>query len=80
MLRRIVEGSVVAILEARFPGEEAALRGELCASHMVGLFLARHILGVEPLASENEERLVDIVAPILQQYLSAPLPRRRPVG
>jgi AcrR family transcriptional regulator len=77
MLRRVIEGSVVALLEQRFPGEEAALRGELCASHMIGLFLARHILGVEPLASEDEERLIDIVAPALQHYLSAPLPRRR---
>jgi AcrR family transcriptional regulator len=77
MMRRVVEGSVVAVLEQLIPGEEAALRGELCASHMMGLFLARHILGVEPLASEDEERLIDIVAPALQQYLSAPLPRRR---
>jgi AcrR family transcriptional regulator len=77
MLRRAIEGSIVALLEQRFPGEEAALRGELCASHMMGLFLARHILGVEPLASEDEDRLVDIVSPALQQYLSAPLPRRR---
>jgi AcrR family transcriptional regulator len=76
MLRRAVQGTVVAMLEQRFPGEEAALRGELCASQMMGLFLARHILGIEPLAAEDEGRLVQIVAPVLQRYLSAPLPRR----
>jgi hypothetical protein len=77
MLRRAVESSAVAVLERILPGEEAALRGELCASQMMGLFLARHILGVEPLASEDEERLIDVVAPALQHYLDAPLPRRR---
>jgi AcrR family transcriptional regulator len=77
MLRRAVEGTVVAVLERTVIGEEAALRGELCASHMMGLFLARHILGVEPLASEDEERLIDAVAPVLQHYLTSPLPRGR---
>ena len=77
MLRRAIETTAVALLTRHFPGEEAALRGELCASHMMGLFLARHILHIEPLASEDEERLIDTVAPALQHYLGAPLPRRR---
>jgi AcrR family transcriptional regulator len=77
MLRRAIQGTVIAALERVLPGEEAALRGELCASQMMGLFLARHILGVEPLASENDERLIEAVAPALQHYLSGPLPRRR---
>ena len=77
MLRRAIEATAVAALSRLFPGEEAALRGELCASHMMGLFLARHILGVEPLTSEDDERLIDAVAPALQHYLTAPLPRRR---
>lgn len=77
ILRRAIEATAIAALERAFPGEEAALRGELCASHMMGLFLARHILGVEPLASEDDERLIDAVAPALQHYLTAPLPRRR---
>jgi AcrR family transcriptional regulator len=77
MLRRAIERSAVAALERTLPGEEAALRGELCASQMMGLFLARHILAVEPLASEDEDRLIDAVAPVLQHHLGAPLPRRR---
>ena len=44
---------------------------------MMGLFLARHILAVEPLTSEDDGRLIDAVAPALQHYLTAPLPRRR---
>ncbi|HUJ27189.1 MAG TPA: TetR family transcriptional regulator [Myxococcales bacterium] len=77
MLRRAIEGSIVALLVQLFPGEEAALRGELVASHMIGLFLARHILHIEPLASESDDRLIEMVAPALQHYLDDPLPRRR---
>jgi hypothetical protein len=32
---------------------------------------------VEPLASEDDERLIDAVSPALQHYIDAPLPRRR---
>jgi AcrR family transcriptional regulator len=80
ILRRAIEATAIAALERMLPGEEAALRGELCASHMMGLFLARHILGVEPLASEDDERLIDAVAPALQHYLTGPLPQRRARG
>jgi AcrR family transcriptional regulator len=74
MLRRAIETSAVALLVRHFPGDEAALRGELCASHMMGLFFARHILHIEPLASEDEERLIAAVAPALQHYVTDPLP------
>ena len=77
MLRRAIEGTIVALLVQLFPGEEPALRGELVASHMIGLFLARHILHIEPLASESEERLIEMVAPALQHYLDDPLPPRQ---
>jgi flagellar biosynthesis regulator FlaF len=77
MLRRAVQGAVVAVLEKRLRTREAALRAELCASHMIGLFLAREILRIEPLLSEDPERLIEIVAPTLQRYLTDPLPRAR---
>jgi hypothetical protein len=31
---------------------------------------------VEPLASESDERLLEILAPTLQRYLTGPLPRK----
>jgi hypothetical protein len=76
MLRRTLETTARAIFPRLVPGAEAELRGELVASHMMGLFLARHILAVEPIASEDEDRLVELVAPTLQRYLTGPLPRR----
>lgn len=70
ILRRAIETTAVALLETALPGPEAALRGELVASHMMGLFLARHILGVAPLASVSEERLIELVGPALQHYVT----------
>jgi len=76
MLRRTLEATARAIFPRLVPGAEAELRGELVASHMMGLFLARRILAVEPIASEDEDRLVEMVAPTLQRYLTGPLPQR----
>ena len=74
ILRRAIEASAVVILKAALPGPEAALRGELVASQMMGLFLARHILRVAPIAAVSEERLIALLGPVLQQTL---IPARR---
>ena len=77
LLRRTLEAFAAAVFLPLLPRKDALLRGELAASHMLGLFLARRVLGVEPLASEDDERLVEAVAPALQLYLTGPLPGRR---
>jgi AcrR family transcriptional regulator len=73
MLRRTIETSALALLIKHFPGRDAALRGELVATHMIGVFLGRHILRIEPIASLDEDRVIDLVAPALQHYLTASL-------
>jgi hypothetical protein len=45
----------------------------LVASQVMGLVMARYIVGVEPLASENPDRLARAIAPTLQYYLVGPL-------
>jgi hypothetical protein len=37
---------------------------------------ARYIVELEPLASLPAERVVDIIAPTLQRYLTHPLPQK----
>jgi AcrR family transcriptional regulator len=44
------------------------------ASQLVGIVVLRYLLAVEPLASMPAERLVATYAPVLQGYLSGPLP------
>jgi AcrR family transcriptional regulator len=44
------------------------------ASQLVGIVVLRYLLVVEPLASMPAERLVATYAPVIQGYLSEPLP------
>ena len=44
------------------------------ASQLIGLCLLRYVLAVEPLASMPAEQLVATYAPVLQGFLSGPLP------
>ena len=78
ILRGVIETTAVALLERMLPGPQAALRGELVASHMMGLFLARHILRVAPIASVPDEELLELIVPALAHYLAPALKRGRP--
>jgi AcrR family transcriptional regulator len=50
------------------------LRVSLAASHLAGLVIGRHVLGVAPLARAEIEQLVACVAPVIQHYLTGMLP------
>lgn len=56
------------------PTGAGRLRAELVATQMTGIMLVRYVLGLEPLASLPTERLVEIVAPTVQHYLTGELP------
>ena len=49
------------------------LRANLVGSQVVGLIVARYVVGVEPLASLDSEEVVRLVAPNVQRYLDGPL-------
>jgi AcrR family transcriptional regulator len=44
------------------------------ASQLLGLVLIRYLLEIEPLASMSSEQVVATYAPVLQGYLTGPLP------
>jgi len=52
------------------PAGTGPLRVELVASQMAGLMVMRYILRIEPLASLPAGRVVEIVGPTLQRYLT----------
>jgi AcrR family transcriptional regulator len=52
------------------PPEEAAARGSLVASQLIGIVMARYVLQVEPLASASPDELVAAVGPTVQRYLT----------
>ncbi|MET9474005.1 TetR family transcriptional regulator [Streptomyces sp. NPDC002917] len=49
---------------------DATFRAELAASHMIGIAMLRYVIKAEPLASAEPEKIVAMVAPTLQRYLT----------
>ncbi len=56
------------------------LRVALVASELVGLAMARFVIGIEPIASADVDAIVDWYAPTFQRYLTAPLAGDDPGG
>jgi AcrR family transcriptional regulator len=69
MLREFAEREVVGRIAQRVGGRQARLRASLVASHMLGLGLARYVLGIEPAASAAPATLVNAIGPRIQTYL-----------
>jgi AcrR family transcriptional regulator len=55
--------------------DQARLRVDLALGQLLGVAVLRHILRVEPIASEPIDLLVDQLAPTLDAYLSPAQPR-----
>ncbi|TMC12238.1 MAG: TetR/AcrR family transcriptional regulator [Chloroflexi bacterium] len=53
-------------------GPDRELRVELCAGHLLGVAIMRHVLRAEPVASASIDQLVGRVGPVLEGYLQPP--------
>jgi len=56
--------------------DQPELRISLVASELIGLIMARYVIGAEPLASLSPEAVVAAIAPALQRLLAGPAPGR----
>lgn len=59
---------------------EAPVRTGLVATQISGLIMVRYIVKIEPLASAHPESIVALIGPIIQRYLTGPLPPGMTVG
>jgi AcrR family transcriptional regulator len=67
MLRQFVERVMMArVAEAL---DIPRLRLNALISHIMGIAMLRYIIGVEPMASADEDELVATIAPVIQQYI-----------
>ena len=73
MVRELLMREVWAPAAALLGGDDAELRMNLVGSQVVGLVMARYIVGAEPLASLPADELVAAIGPTLQRYLADPL-------
>jgi AcrR family transcriptional regulator len=69
VLRDVLETRVFKPVTEALGVEDAALRATLAGTQMVGIAMARHIVGVEPIASADLRTLASAIAPTLQRYL-----------
>jgi AcrR family transcriptional regulator len=69
VFREILTTRIFRPLAEQLGMDEAPLRASLAGSQVIGLVMARHIVLVEPIASLDEERLVEVLAPTIQRYL-----------
>ena len=77
-VRELVSRRVVGAIAAALAADDADLRASLGGSQIVGLVMARYIVGIEPLASLPPAAVADAIAPTLQRYLTEPLDREAP--
>lgn len=73
LVRELVTSRVFSPIAESLGVDDAPLRAALAGSQIVGLVMARHVVGVEPLASASADKIAESVGATLQRYLTGPL-------
>lgn len=69
--RQFIEHELLARAAPLIDAPDRELRMTAAAAHLVGVAIARYVVGVEPLASASTEELIALIAPRIQTYLEA---------
>jgi AcrR family transcriptional regulator len=69
MMREFLTREVFGPLARGLEGDRPQLRANLVGSQVVGLLMARYVVGVEPLASTPAREVAAAVAPTIERYL-----------
>ena len=73
MVGELITEHILGPVASRLGADHAQLRASLVGSQVVGLVMARYVVGVEPLASLPVDGVVTAIAPTFQRYLTGPL-------
>jgi AcrR family transcriptional regulator len=73
-LRDVVMVEVAARIDD--PPGTGIIRAEFVATQLIGVAMARYIIGLEPFASLPAQQIAETIAPNLQRYLTGDLPAR----
>jgi len=73
LVRERISRELLTPLAEGIGADHAAYRASLLASQFVGLTIARYIVAIEPLASQDPRAVADAIAPALQHYLTGDL-------
>ena len=72
ILRDVLSRRIFGPLAEALGSDDALLRANLASSQMVGLVMARYVIGIEPIASADSATIAAAIAPTLQRYLVEP--------
>jgi len=75
-VREFFTREVLERIAEALDAQEPRLRAALAASQLVGLAWTRHVLLLEPMTAVDVDTLVAWCGPVVQRYLTAPLPDR----
>jgi hypothetical protein len=73
MLREFLTREVLARIAAIAAPNRPEFRASVAGSQIVGLAMARYIVGIAALADADREEIVAAVGPTIQLYLTEPL-------
>jgi len=73
VVRELITTRVFAPVTGQLGVADAQLRACLLGSQVVGLVMARYVVGVEPLAGLGRDDLARVLAPTFQRYLTGEL-------
>lgn len=73
-LREMYSQQLLEPLARAVDADRPLLRAALCSSQLLGLAMAEHVLGLDPLVTASHHSLVVIYGATLQTYLTGPLP------
>lgn len=68
VLQEFVEDAIMTTIEEYLPGPNKRLQANILGSQMIGIFVARYIVKVEPLASIDDDQLIKYLAPRIQAH------------
>ncbi|MFD7712189.1 TetR family transcriptional regulator [Streptomyces sp. NPDC059785] len=72
VFRRLIATQLLRRVTRRLDVPDAELRAELAAAQLVGVAMLRYVIRIEPLAGTDAERIIERVAPVVQNHLTAP--------
>jgi AcrR family transcriptional regulator len=74
LLREFLTREILGRLAAAAAPDAPQARAALAGAQIIGLAMARKIASIEPIADADPQWLAATVGPVIQRYLTAPLP------
>ncbi|MCJ7712163.1 MAG: TetR/AcrR family transcriptional regulator, partial [Chloroflexi bacterium] len=69
LVRDVLTERILLPIAREVAADQPELRASMVASQVVGLAIARHVVGIEPVASATRETLIAALAPAITHYL-----------